>query len=256
MSEPAPSVVLTRSEPDNAALAARLVARGWTVIEAPTVAITAVAPDQNADEVRALLASAPAIAFTSRYGVQAWWELAGAAELKAALERGAEIGVIGQATADALLAQDVHASVVADPATGTALAEQLLDRLPSNNRNPCVLLQGRHARPELRDGLLGGGRDVQTVVVYENRTPPPPSEATLSACAGAAAIYVAAPSAADRLLSWAPTLCERPFVAIGPTTSAALADRHGIVAAAVAENPGIDAVVAAITRLIDVWSPP
>ncbi len=256
MPDCSPTVVLTRSEADNAPLAERLAQHGIETISAATVAMAWLAPAQGGTVLSPLLAAAPAIVFTSRYGVMAWCAQAGSDDLQAALSRGAEVAVVGQGTAAALRAHGVTPTLIADPATGGALAAQLLDRLPTSSTAAILAMQGAHARPELREGLVAGGRVVETVVVYENRQPPPPADELLLACACADAIYVAAPSAAGRLLAWSPGLIDRSFVAIGPTTATTLAERHGIVAAAVAENPGIDAVEAAIVGLIDVRSQP
>ena len=246
-----PTVVLTRSTDDNTALADRLTVAGVLVLELPTVCMTQVAPDQSQAELNELVRRAPALAFTSRYGVSAWVARFGAEDLHSARRRGVEIGVVGRATAQALLDAGVTPSLIADPATGLALAAQFLSRLPPPMGAPVLTIGGRHTRPELADDLKAGGQKVTQIVVYENRAPPPPADEDLQRADSAAAIYVAAPSAADRLLAWRPGLGARPFVAIGPTTAAALAQRHGIVAAAVAESPRIAAVEAAILRTIE-----
>ena len=254
MVDGSPVVVLTRSAIDNAALADRLMAAGATVVELPTVTMAFVPPLQSADELTALLQLTPAIAFTSRFGVHGWLAWHGADGLRMALERGAAVAVVGEATAQALRAAGLSPTLVAEPATGSALAALLLAALPQEGGAPVLTVGGRHTRPELADGLRAGGRELTAAVVYHNRPPEPPDLALLQRADAAAAIYVAAPSAADRLLDWRPTLRDRPFVAIGPTTAAALTERHGIVAAAVAETPGVTAVEAAILRTIQFGS--
>lgn len=250
-----PIVVLTRSVVDNAALAHRLQAAGARVLELPTVAMAFVAPSQPPDELTELLRRAPAVAFTSRYGVKAWLDQQGPHGLSAALRRGAEVAVVGQGTAQALVEAGVSPSLIADPATGAALAAQLLARLSHADPAPVLAIGGRHTRPELAQGLRAGGRAVRAVTVYENRAPAAPATDLLIQAEAAVAIYIAAPSAADRLLAWHPPLRDRAFVAIGPTTAAALAEHHGIVVAAVAESPGIAAVEAAILRTLFGSSP-
>jgi glutamate-1-semialdehyde 2,1-aminomutase len=171
------------------------------------------------------------------------------APLRDAKGRGALLAAVGRTTAEALqdacLGVDVEA---AEPSTGGRLAVQLADTLAEDAL--VLLIQGRHARPELAQGLQAHGLRVVRAVVYENAEPSPPTAEVLAASARADLIYLAAPSAAERLLAWAPHLRDRAFLAIGPTTATDLAERHGITHVSVSTSPDEDAVLAALlTRL-------
>lgn len=238
----APVVVLTRSREDNASLRARLQAAGVTVLEVPTAELRDVPAEPDEATVRAWCGQADAIAFTSRHGVEAFERVLGVQLLREAKARGALLAAVGRTTAEALqdacLGVDVEA---AEPATGSRLAVQLADTLADGAQ--VLLVQGRHARPELAQGLQSHGLRVLRAVVYENAEPPAPTAEVLEASARADLVYLAAPSAADRLLAWAPHLRDRAFAAIGPTTAGELSEHHGITVIAVAPRPDEDAVL-------------
>jgi uroporphyrinogen-III synthase len=240
-------VVLTRSHDDNAPLALRLAEAGVRVLEVPTVALRDVAPDPA---LAGELLNAAAIAFTSRHGVEAALRQLGPRCLREARGQGALLAVVGERTAEALR----HACVGVDlvgPKDGAALA-QLLARQLEGERRPVWALQARHARPELVDGLRAAGLTAQVAVLYENAVPPRPPQALLDACQTADALYAAAPSACERLLAWAPQLCDRRWLAIGPTTAAALRALQ-IEPAAVARTPDDDGALAALMHLLPSW---
>lgn len=245
------TVALTRSTDDNAALRARLEALGARVVELPTALLVDVAAD--ADAVCAQVAESAAVAFTSRHGVAAFLRLLGTGPLVAAQARGGHVAAVGAATAQALAEAGVAGAIaVGEPATGAHLAERLADALAESEAHPkgsVLAVQARHARPELAAGLRRRGVTVAVAVLYENEAPPCPTAAALAACRAADAVHFAAPSAAERLLAWAPDLCHGRLVAIGPTTAAALRNL-GAEPAAVASSPTLDANVAAIAAAL------
>lgn len=250
------TVVLTRSQDDNASLRAHLHAAGVNVIEVPTAALRDVPPEPDVDTVRTWCTQVQAVAFTSRHGVEAFCRQIGSDALRLARDHGAQIAAVGQATAGALHAACVGVDIaVAEPATGEHLAFRLADDLEGTRDARVLAVQGRHARPELLHGLQRHGIAVDIAVVYENAVPEPPAAEILLACASADLIYVAAPSAADRLLAWAPGLRDRPFVVIGPTTAAELQARHGLTPAAIAAAPAEQAVLAAIVSVLELEPP-
>lgn len=246
------AVLLTRARADNAELAQRLRSLGVGVVELPTAALVCCAPVEGLAVVQAAIGRADFVAFTSRYAVNAAVEL----ELLDVL-RGVRVGVVGSATERAVLAAGLLSEVVAQPATGTALAGALADALMRSGAGPgnVVCLQGRHARPELVDGLRQRNILVERFAIYENRVPAPPDELTRIAATGADVVYFAAPSAAERLYDWLPSLRGTPWVAIGATTAAAVASLHGKSAAAVAQSPRLGDVVDAIMAAIRSASP-
>ena len=251
-------VVLTRAVADSAALRSRLEAAGFDVEEVPTTEIVWQAPPADwghwaqspADTTSATTTPADALALTSRHGAAGWdrWRRA------ARLIGPPLVGCVGAATAAAAEALGMAVDVVAqEPATATSLADALRERLrPAHDRvlagKATVVLwpRGRDARPDLKDALTAWGCTVEELIVYANALPAAPLPALVERCLLADAVLVAAPSACARLLGWAPQLADRPFVAIGPTTAAALRDHHGIEPVAVAASPTDEACLAAV----------
>lgn len=235
MVDPRAAVVLTRAASDNQALRLLVEAAGHRVLELPTAAFEGVACD------RALTPDARAITFTSPHGWQAWQDQAGAEPLILAQKHGLLVGAVGPATAQALADAGITADVVASaPATGRHLAELLVARLTAGA--VVTVVQAAHSQPDLAETMQSAGLGVDVRTVYRNVEPPTPPAELLAVAADSCAIYVAAPSAVDRVLAWAPQLRDRPFVAIGPTTGAVLRDRHGIEPARVCPAPDLASV--------------
>ena len=208
-----PSVVLTRDPADSRALCEALVRRGVPVVEIPCVSGRLVDPAEA--EVAALPAAevTGAVAFTSRRGAEGWARWPG--RIAAA---GVPVAAIGDSTARALEEAGIRPSMVADPPTGAALAVLLASRLaPPGN----VILPGGDLRAGgLEEGLAAAGIAFFHLTVYVNEEPP----ITPLDPFPVAAIFVASPSAARRLVSAMPWMLGERFLAIGETTAAAIRD--------------------------------
>ena len=211
----------------------------------PTAQLELRAPDLIAAELAQVFEPHALLAFTSRYGVRALRQAL--PHMSASLQanvRESPLGAVGRATADEVRELSHRPSIVGATSTGVALAEVIVARV---ERPPCVVhLCGAHARPEFADSLARAGIDVRAVVSYANRAPSPPSAERLQSAASADVIYLAAPSAADRLLTWHPPLMDKHMVCIGPTTAGHLHDKHGVTARAVASSPRLADVLQAI----------
>ena len=248
-----PTLLLTRAHDDNAALAAAVQAAAMhcdvTVVSLPTARFEPVPPRASKAEFTAFLRDHDAVAFTSRRAVDALQTLGWIEALRAH----PAVAVVGAGTAAALVAAGVNPRIMGRAQTGTALAAELVRRLGAGASVAC--LQAQHARPELADGLRAGGIAVSTAVCYRNVAPPPPDPALCERARAADLVYLAAPSAADRVYAWLPELRQRPWVAIGPTTAAAVSARHGHAPVAVAQSPRLvdvaDAIAAALRGLTD-----
>lgn len=257
-----PTVLLTRMTADNVALKTRLSARDWLVVELPTALLQSepLPPQATASQP---LTRAHALAFTSPHAVRFFFSQfrSGPAAVVAWQARGGVIGAVGQATLRELSALALTPDVLASPARGAALARALTGQLSLNVRagastavrsepprivHPCAA----HARPELREGLEAAGLSYEAWVCYANSSPRPPTAERQAAVAGVDVVYLAAPSAADRLLTWVPTLRQAALVCIGPTTAAHLLAHHGVQAIAVAQDPSLPSVEAAIIAAI------
>lgn len=211
-----PLVALTRSAEDNAALGALLEPHGLRWVSAPCVALVEMRPPDALLE--ALRAGGPfaAIAFPSRRAVEAFLDAPG---LIAALDLRPErllVAAVGPGTARALGERGWPAALVPEERTGAALAAALAAALPVGAR--VLLPGGDRARPELREGLAARGLSPVPLQVYAHaadspcpRLPERPS-----------AVVCASPSAAEAFLAAHPRFLDLAFVAIGPTTEAAL----------------------------------
>lgn len=204
----APCILLTRAEEDNAPVAQALRDRGVVVRALPCTAVRLVCPPAAPGHY-------DAVAFTSRWGVRGFV----AAGLRvAALAEGTLVAVVGSATAEEAERHGIRVDLVADPQTGEALAVALEERLPAGAE--VLVPGGTLPGGGLLSALCASGRPADALVVYENLVPDLPRLAPFPV----AAVFVAAPSAAARLLAALPWLVASPFLAIGPTTLARLGD--------------------------------
>ena len=218
------AVVLTREAADNAALADALGRRGVAVRQIPCVATRYREPDPA--ELEALGTAAPdALVFTSRRAVRGWalWE--------DRPDHGrAIVAAVGPATAAELGPLGLEPDVVADPPRGDVLAGILAARLEKGGL--VVSVGGEMRAGGLEEGLASASIEVRPLTVYANEAPDVPSLEPFDV----AAVFVASPSAARRLLSAMPWLRGCRFVSIGPTTTAALR----ALGASRIEEPGPD----------------
>ncbi len=259
-----PTVLLTRSGPDNAASAARIrsaiaagrLPRGTAicslstsrVLPGPTATGDGEPPDAAAlaAEVDERIRGVAALALTSRHGAQAALTLLGAARLRAFRAAGGVLGCVGPATARILLRAGIEVDLIASPATAAGLGAGLVARLP---RGATVAhLCGDRARPELGAAVHQAGMAYAALPVYRNAASAAPRADVASRALRADLVLVFAPSAAERLYSLLPALRQRPALAIGPTTAAALRTSHGVAPIAVAES-GADWVPALAAAL-------
>lgn len=154
------------------------------------------------------------------------------------------LGAVGPGTARALAEAELPVDLLARKSDGAGLAAELL---ASGARPPAVLLPAaRMGRAELAEALdLAGVRVVRLALYATDPAPPLALEELL----GVDAVVVAAPSAARAALLGVALPPGVALVAIGPTTAAELA-HLGMSAAAVAESPTTQGVVAALARAL------
>jgi uroporphyrinogen-III synthase len=195
-----PCILLTRELQDNAALAQGLRDNGVKVREIPCMETHAIRPTRTPP-------ATAAVAFGSRRSVAGY--------LAAGFPLPAIVAAVGTATADALRQAGIETHILCKPATSTALALALARVLPTG---ATVLVPRGSLQGGLQSALIKQGLTPIEVVVYENREPTMP----LFDPFPVAAIFVAAPSAGERLLRHYPWLRDRPFLAIGATTQSAL----------------------------------
>jgi uroporphyrinogen-III synthase len=203
-----PVVVLTRESEDNIELAKALLERGVLVREIPCISTRFIMP--NLPEARI-----DVVVFSSRRGVR------GVVEqdlMKWVFPEGRRplVAAVGPATKNELESAGVKVDLVADPPKGTVLARLIMKEIEPPASIAVV-------RGDLRAGgmdadLEEAGFWVEPVIVYENVGPDIPRlEPT-----PVAAVFVASPSAAKRLVDKNPWIKGAHYCAIGPTTAEAL----------------------------------
>ena len=195
-----PYILLTRAPKDNARLAEGLRENDVPVLEVPCIETRTIAPVVTPPETSA-------VAFGSRRSVAGF--------LASGLPLPPIVAAVGNATADALTQAGITTHILCEPETSAALAHAMATTLPTG---ATILTPRGTLQSGLQNALAQEGLVSVDIVVYENREPAMPAFLAESI----AAIFVAAPSAVERLLRHYPWLRERPFLAIGTTTQTAL----------------------------------
>jgi len=204
---PSTCILLTREASDNTRLATLLRANGVVVREVPCTGTRWRQPTTMPDRV-------DLVAFSSRRSVIGFFK-AGLMNSLCLPLGDTPFAVVGESTARTLRGFGVEPTIVADPQTGSALAEAIRDY---DNRAKVLVVHGDLGKGELFGALTQFGQPVCDVTVYENFEP----QISIKEQFPVAAVFVAAPSAARRLLFHMPWLRSSTFLPIGPTTESAL----------------------------------
>jgi uroporphyrinogen-III synthase len=229
-------VLVTRERPGD--LAAKLVARGATVIHVPLIAVEEPADGGEAlQDALACLADYDWLVVTSPAGS----ERVGAAARSAP---GVRLATVGTATARVL---EHESGRPVDLLPSVQRADGLASAFIAEVRSPqrVLVAQADIAAPTLSDALRRAGHDVTTVTAYRTVHLRPDS----ADVDGADAVLFASGSAVE---SWCrvfgadsgPPL----VVVIGPTTAAA-AERFGLKVSAVAADHSLDGLVTELEHL-------
>ena len=215
-----PAVVLTRQHEDNQELAAALTARGVVVREIPCLATRYLSPKEP------IIKNPDAVVFTSRHGVRGFFqqESTGRHSQAAQPSGGPLLGVtqraliaaVGKATAGELQSRGVSVDLIADPPEGAALANLLINALPLGSH--LLMVRGNLRTYEIDSQLTNAGYQPEDLIVYENVDVPIAALQPFPV----AAVFIASPSAAKRLLSANPWMRDARMFTIGKTTAQAL----------------------------------
>ncbi len=239
-------ILLTRPEGQVESLAARLRAQGTEISHFPALRITLSPPDSTA---QALVEQAAFIIFVSANAVRGL--MAGPDPLVHVVRRASGIAAIGPATTKALLEIGLEPDVVAPPPYNS---EALLSApvLQDLKRRQVVIVRGQSGREMLADELGRRGAEVQYLEVY--RRDPPTDMLSLGEMPGGPpeAICITSAEIAENLLQCvAPeeeTVLRGSALIAGNTRIAEACRKLGYTApAGVADNPGDDAMIDALT---------
>lgn len=238
-------VILTREEEDNRPLAQRLQTRGIRVLQYPCIKISRDPFPKGAAIDGRQLADFPAVVFTSRRGVS------GMQEVFQQLARSEQLlAVVGASTAAAVKEHiGREPGLVADPATGEALAHALAHRLESPG--PVLHVRGNKTTGTFKKIMESRGIRISELIVYRNQSPVPPP---LELAEPGIAVF-ASPSAAACFIQNNPLLTSKlDYLAIGPVTAGYLR-KQGIKNIYQAPAPNPDALEKKITQIINTGHP-
>jgi uroporphyrinogen III methyltransferase/synthase len=240
-------VLVTRPAHQTGDFATRLWEAGAEPIVAPTITI---APPDDAAAAAAAVARVRDydwVTFTSRNGVDAFFDQLRAIERDARAFGDTKIAAIGPKTAEALAARGIHVDLVPTEFVNEAVAAELLARTQSGER--VLLYRAQEARDVLPETLRLHGRTVDVVAAYRTRFVDDPELGakteradivTFTSSSTVAGFVHNVPDAARALAT-------KRVAAIGPIT-AQTAREHGIRVDVVAEEFTVDGLLFALAE--------
>ena len=203
-----PVVVLTRESEDNLELAKALLERGVLVREIPCISTRFIMPKMPQAQIDVVTCS-------SRRGVRSVVKQDLVAFLLPEKNRPL-VAAVGPATKEELESAGIRVDLVADPPKGTVLARLIMKEVepPAS----IAVVRGDLRAGGMDEALEKAGFWIEPLIVYENVGPDIPRLEP----SPVAAVFVASPSAAKRLVDKNPWIKGAHYCAIGPTTAAAL----------------------------------
>lgn len=212
--------VITRAVEDAADFVSPLTTSGWHVVGIPLITCNAVPfkPFQSFSQ------PVDWLVFTSRWGVTHYLAQDGM------IPEGSRIAVVGSQTADCLMQQGFHPTLVAESGTAHSLAQALLKATPVAGKVlwPC----GNRALTDWTQQLENNGWVIEPLEVYRTQLNTHLTSTEHSACQEASVIAFTSPSCVEALfqglkhLGTQPSL-QWPLLAIGPSTENALQQWFG-----------------------------
>ena len=160
-------VLVTRLAAGSLEFAARLWETGAEPVLAPLIRIV---PPEDSHPVRAAVAAAREyawIVFSSRNGVEAFWQELHRAGADSRALGDAKIAAIGPKTAETLAERGIVADLVPSRYVSESVAEGLLARSAPGDR--VLLFRAQEARDALPDALRAAGRGVDVVAAYRTQ---------------------------------------------------------------------------------------
>ena len=160
-------VLVTRPPAQAAAFAQQLWEAGAEPVLAPTIAIGPPDDDAAAIDAVAHVRDYAWVVFTSRNGVDAFFDRLGASDKDARAFGDAAVAAIGPATAAVLAAHGIRVDFMPDVFVNEAVADGLVQRTAANDR--VLVFRAQEARDVLPDTLRAAGRIVDVVAAYKTR---------------------------------------------------------------------------------------
>jgi uroporphyrinogen III methyltransferase/synthase len=238
-------VMITRPIVQADDFALQLWEAGAEPIVAPTIAIGP--PDDTAPAEAAVAAvrSYAWVAFTSRNGVDAFFDVLSAHGKDARAFGDVKIAAIGPKTAEALTTRGIRVDFMPSQYVNEEVAAGLLDRTAPGDR--VLIFRAQEAREVLPETLREAGRDVDVVAAYATRPVVDPSIA-----AGVERADIVTFTSSSTVMGFlanvddaTAALAGKTVAAIGPITARTARD-HGIAVDVVADEFTIDGLMRAL----------
>ena len=229
-------IVVTRAQPQAAALAADLRRRGAEAIELPAIAFQ---PPEDLDRLARAAAGVGGcdwVVLTSPTGVARFFE-----QLRDARSLGGvRVAAIGPGTAAALAKRNVVADLVPE----RYVAEALLEAMPEGPGR-VLIPRAETARDVLPDGLAAAGWDVDVVPAYRTVAPVPDPAAAALLTDAEAITFASSSTVANFVDAYGTDAVPEVVATIGPVTTAT-ARRRGLEVAVEATEHTISGLIAAL----------
>ncbi|MFT9055312.1 MAG: uroporphyrinogen-III C-methyltransferase [Ethanoligenens sp.] len=239
-------IVLTMPEDTVQPLAERLRALGADVLSYPCIQTISLPDDSALRTAIHRLYAYRFLVFTSRRGVDAFFQTLRNMALDARALAGCQVAAIAQHTAARLLECGIRPDLVPEQADGTHLAQAILQAAKPGDR--ILLCRSAQATQTLPDRLHAGGLEVDDLPAYETRALPGEASDAAFADHPPDAVVFTSGSAVDAFLHRSgmhPTSIQG--ICIGETT-AARARAHGI-RCTVADHPDPNALIDTICEV-------
>jgi uroporphyrinogen III methyltransferase / synthase len=238
-------VLVTRPPAQAAEFVQQLWEAGAEPILAPAIAIGA--PDDSAAAAAAVarVRDYAWVVFTSRNGVDAFFDLLGSAGKDARAFGDTKVAAIGPNTAAALTVRGIRVDFTPDTHVNEAVAEGLAARTSPGDR--VLIFRAQEARDVLPDTLRSAHRTVDVVAAYKTRYVDDPDlrenaeRADIVTFTSSSTVHGFVHNVAD----FAVILASKTVAAIGPVTAATLRG-HGIRVDIVAEEFTVEGLVHAL----------
>ena len=242
-------VLVTRPAVQADDFSARLWELGAEPIVAPTIAIGPPDDPAPANDAVECVREYAWVIFTSRNGVDAFFDRLSERGRDARAFGDAKIAAIGPKTAEALTARGLRVDFMPSTFINEAVADGMLERTQSADR--VLLFRAQEARDVVPDALRAAGRSVTDVAAYKTRIIDDPELAQKAA--GADIITFTSSSTVSGFVanvSDAAAVCAVKLVAcIGPVT-AATAREAGIRVDVIADSFTVDGLVRALDTAV------
>lgn len=237
-------IAVTRARAQSSELVGRLRSLGAQVVEVPAIRIERVDPDRI-DETIDALPNLETLVFTSRNGVEAFFDRMLFRRMDARAVGDTRIAVVGAATAEACLERGIVADVVPPPGrrTGMGLVDELANLPLFGTR--CAVVRAEQGDDRMLDALEQLGVEVYLVPAYRTVVDEATDEQVRALLASDVVTYTSESTVRYAVGMVPPGSAMPAAVTIGPTTTAAALDA-GIRVLQEARTPSIEALVDAV----------